>query len=252
MDCGRHWWTVGGTGGLWEALVDCGKVTKFHLAVSYVGEQRLTIEEMATVLCQIEVCLNSQRLVPINCHSEDGIDVMTPSHLIETCNLSQTRTLPLRNYLFSSVDLMPIPSSNTFGLLVTRVPATAETEQMADTSRHVKTDDVLLIKEDSLITTHWLNGRIVETFPGRDGKVRVVTVNTATGTYKRPVTKMQAHLVKNRKGFPFWWEGCLGLTPAHCYCLATLQHTYKLCTTSHMLISSFSLVRLSCLSSLVT
>ena len=30
---------------------------------------------------------------------------------------------------------------------------------------------LLLIKEDSLVTTHWLKGRIIQTFTHHDGKV---------------------------------------------------------------------------------
>ena len=33
-------------------------------------------------------------------------------------------------------------------------------------------------------------GRIIEVYPGKDGKVRSAKVKTSTGNYDRPITKM--------------------------------------------------------------
>ena len=59
-------------GGLWEAAI---KSVKFHLK-RVVGDQHLTFEELTTVLCQVECCLNSRPLVPLSSHSTDGIDIL--------------------------------------------------------------------------------------------------------------------------------------------------------------------------------
>ena len=63
-------------GGLWEAAV---KSTETHLC-RIVGEVKLTFEELSTVLAQIEACLNSRPLVPLNTPDEDGIEVLTFGH----------------------------------------------------------------------------------------------------------------------------------------------------------------------------
>ena len=65
-------------GGLWEAVV---KSTKFHLK-RVMGAQCLTYEELHTILCQVECCLNSRPLLPLSSHSEDGIEVITPRHFL--------------------------------------------------------------------------------------------------------------------------------------------------------------------------
>ena len=65
-------------GGLWEAAV---KSTKTHLR-HIIGEVRLTFEELSTVLAQIEACLNSRPLVPLNTPDEDGIEALTPGHFL--------------------------------------------------------------------------------------------------------------------------------------------------------------------------
>ena len=64
-------------GGLWEAAV---KSLKKHLA-RIVGNVKLNFEELSTVLCQIEACLNSRPLVPLP-DDEDGIEALTPGHFL--------------------------------------------------------------------------------------------------------------------------------------------------------------------------
>ena len=41
-----------------------------------------------------------------------------------------------------------------------------------------------------MVPTKWPIAKVVETYPGRNGLVRVAAVKTATGTYKRPITKL--------------------------------------------------------------
>ena len=50
-------------------------------------------------------------------------------------------------------------------------------------------NDLVLIKEDNINSGHWLLGRVMEVHPREDGVVRVVTVQTSKGTYKRPAVK---------------------------------------------------------------
>jgi len=50
--------------------------------------------------------------------------------------------------------------------------------------------DVVLLQDDSVVPCKWPLTRVVETHAGRDGIIRIVTVKTATGNYKRPVTKL--------------------------------------------------------------
>lgn len=65
-------------GGMWESAV---KSFKNHLK-RIVGDVRLTFEEMYTVLTQIEACLNSCPLVPLESADEDSIEALTPAHFL--------------------------------------------------------------------------------------------------------------------------------------------------------------------------
>lgn len=56
--------------------------------------------------------------------------------------------------------------------------------------RNFQVGDLVLVKEDNVAPSHWSLGRIKETFPGPDGLVRSVVINTIHGDYKRPITKL--------------------------------------------------------------
>ena len=57
-------------------------------------------------------------------------------------------------------------------------------------TRNFQVGDLVTLHEDNLVPTKWPLARVRSVHPGRDGKVRVVTVKTFTGIYKRPVTKV--------------------------------------------------------------
>ena len=46
-----------------------------------IGEHRLTFEEMYTLLCEIEACLNSRPLYPAGNDPDDPIP-LTPGHFL--------------------------------------------------------------------------------------------------------------------------------------------------------------------------
>lgn len=54
----------------------------------------------------------------------------------------------------------------------------------------IKVGTVVLLQQPNTPPLQWPLGRIVEVFPGRDGKIRVVSVKTKTGVYNRPVVKV--------------------------------------------------------------
>lgn len=64
-------------GGLWEAAV---KALKHHLR-KVIGETKLTFEEMATFLVEIEACLNSRSLQALSDDPED-LGSLIPGHFL--------------------------------------------------------------------------------------------------------------------------------------------------------------------------
>lgn len=64
-------------GGLWEVGV---KSVKHHLKRS-IGAHTLTFEEMATLFCRIEVCLNSRPIAPFF-NNLDDYQALAPDHFL--------------------------------------------------------------------------------------------------------------------------------------------------------------------------
>lgn len=64
-------------GGIWEAGV---KTVKQHLR-RVIGETNLTFEEIETLFCQIEACMNSRPLYAMSGDAHD-LSALTPAHLI--------------------------------------------------------------------------------------------------------------------------------------------------------------------------
>jgi len=53
-----------------------------------------------------------------------------------------------------------------------------------------KVGDVVLVGSDGKKRFEWPLGRIIELFPGKDGKTRVVKVKTKNGVYLRPIQRL--------------------------------------------------------------
>ena len=176
-------------GGLWEAAV---KSFKQHFR-KVVRNVRLTFEELATTLAQIEACLNSRPLTPLP-DADDGSEVLTPGHFLIGRPLEALPDLSSRG---ASVSLLR--RWRLCQALVQHFWKRWSTEYLSQMqrfgkwttpARNLKVGDVVCMRDEHLAPTKWPLARIVEVYPGKDGQVRVVTVPTSQGTYKRPVTKI--------------------------------------------------------------
>jgi len=70
------------------------------------------------------------------------------------------------------------------------VPSLLKKEKWLDAVPGIRVGDVVILMNDQLPRNSWPKGIIEQVFPGKDEITRVVDVRTATGTYRRPVTKI--------------------------------------------------------------
>lgn len=171
-------------GGLWEGAV---KSLKFHLR-RVLGEQKLTYEELSTLLAELEACLNSRPLLALTEDPED-IDYLTPSHFLSsgpTLTIIETETdLRTRWQLVQKIfkDIWKRWQSE----YLTQLSPRGKWQQR---KLNMNINDLVVIHDSNLPAGKWALGRVVDLHGGKDGCVRVVSVRTKNGIMKRPITKL--------------------------------------------------------------
>ena len=178
-------------GGLWESAV---KSMKRQLR-RVMGTLIVTFEELVTITCQIEACLNSRPLLPITSHNTDGLATLTAGHFLF---LDQPRSYPEDPRMPEEPRLLKRWQQCQSVVQHLWARWTREYLHMLQARtkwQHVRpnlrVNDIVILKEDRVFACHWPLARILEVHPGEDGLVRVATIQPATGRpKKRPVTKL--------------------------------------------------------------
>lgn len=184
-------------GGLWEAAV---RSFKKHLK-RVVANVKLSYEELYTVLAQIEACLNSRPLTPMP-ESDDGIEVLTPGHFLVG---SPLESIPDPSASFQSISLLR--RWHLCQALVRHFWQRWSMEYIQHLhkltkwrfpTRNLQVGDIVHVRGDGLAPTSWPLARVTAVYAGKDGLVRVASVRTPHGTFKRPVTKISVLLPTGR------------------------------------------------------
>ena len=176
-------------GGLWEAAV---KSMKRHVK-RIISDVKLTFEEFTTLLNQVEACMNSRPLGPLP-DAGDGLEPLTPGHFLigkpleslpDPADSYRSLSLLRRWHLCQSL-LRHFWARWSSEYLITLNRFT----KWKCPSRNLAVGDIVVLREDGLVPCKWQLARVVQIHAGNDGIVRVATVKTQTGTYKRPITKL--------------------------------------------------------------
>ncbi|XP_043238930.1 uncharacterized protein LOC122390257 [Amphibalanus amphitrite] len=176
-------------GGVFERLVRSAK----RALTTVLGDRAVDDETLRTVVTEVEGLLNGRPLTYISTDPGD-YQPLTPNHFLigraspqlppgvfvdgDLCGRRRWKhTQVLIDHIWRRWRREYLPT------LTTRVKWRADT---AD----VQLGELVLVTDDNLPRGHWPVGRVVNVFPGADGRVRVVEVATATGRYRRPVSRL--------------------------------------------------------------
>ncbi|XP_076383917.1 uncharacterized protein LOC143261233 [Megalopta genalis] len=176
--------------GLWESGV---KSAKYHLK-RIIGEQRLTFEELYTLLTQVESCLNSRPISPISSDPND-LNPLTPGHFLigdAPTALPSHDLTDIKTNRLSRFQLIQQMFQHFWQRWKREYLHQLQQRSKWRTSspQALEVGTLVLIKEDNLPPLRWRLGRIKELHLGTDGGARVATVKTADGIFKRPVAKL--------------------------------------------------------------
>ena len=176
-------------GGIWESQV---KVAK-RLLSNLMGEQTISDEDLATLACQVEQIMNSRPLTRVSDDIND-LDALTPNHLLL---LRPDTDLPVgptvSQDLYCRKRWKQIRHlSDKFWKRWTREYLTnlQKRSKWQEDYQNFKIGDLVLVVDELRSRGKWPLGKVVNCFPSKDGRVRVVQVKTANGLFTRPIVKL--------------------------------------------------------------
>ena len=177
-------------GGIWEAEVKQRKT----LLYKTLGTQKLTTEEMYTILTEVESIFNSRPLVPLDSTPIDGALALTPGHFLVGRSL---KALPHTPDKTSKITYRQ--RWNLCKRLVQDfwekwsqdyLQQLQEFQRWKHPKRSVQVGDVVLLKDGELFLRSWPLAVVEQVHSGEDELVRVATLRTSKGLYKRSVTRL--------------------------------------------------------------
>ncbi|XP_070508892.1 uncharacterized protein [Chironomus tepperi] len=172
-------------GGFWENGV---KQMKYYLK-RVLTDRILTYEEFSTLLCKIEAILNSRPITPI---SEDPNDfqALTPGHFLIgrplnsklERNMVDKQTSQLKRW-----DMIQQAQQLFWKHWYTDIINAQLRPKNSQNEIKYCLNDLVLIMDSNVPSMKWKLGRIINLHPGRDGKIRNVTIKTSTSKLDRHV-----------------------------------------------------------------
>ncbi|XP_072400228.1 uncharacterized protein [Diabrotica undecimpunctata] len=176
-------------GGLHESAI---RSCKYHLHL-LVGNANLTFEEFYTVISQIEAIMNSRPITPLSSDPND-LECLTPAHfLIGTSMTAHPERVVIslpENKLSLYQRLSRIQQLFWKRWHVDYLNQLQKLPKWVEEKANLEPGMVVLVKGDNTHPLQWPIARIVDTFPGPDGRVRSVRIKTSAGTYVRPIVKI--------------------------------------------------------------
>ncbi|KAL7826227.1 hypothetical protein SRHO_G00339650 [Serrasalmus rhombeus] len=176
-------------GGVWERLIKSLK----KILHSLFREQILDDDGLLTALCEVETIMNDRPLTTV---SDDPLDLepLTPNHLLR---MKVQPVIPPG--IFQSTDLYVRRRwkqvqyiTDLFWKRWIReyLPIMQKRSKWNLIKRNFLPNDLVVIVDDKAPRNSWLLGRILKTFPDKQGLVRAALIKTKNTVLQRPFSKL--------------------------------------------------------------
>jgi hypothetical protein len=175
-------------GGVFEIMIKAAK-RAIYAVLKY---QDVTDEQLITVFTGVESFLNSRPLTYQTADPKDNTP-LTPNHFLYgqmggrfAVELDGTVYNPQKKWR----KVQEIISCVWRRWLKEYLPTLNTRSKWVEITKDLKTDDIVLVLDSNLPRGRWPLGRILETFPGKDGHNRVAKVQCGEKTFVRPIHKL--------------------------------------------------------------
>ena len=171
-----------------EALV---KSVKIALKKA-VGETTLTPFELYTLLLEVANLVNERPIGRIPKDPDDGAYICPNDMLLGRAS-SQVPQGPFKktNDPRKRVEFVQ-RIADSFWRRWTRdvFPSLFPRKKWNTTTRDVQVTDIVMVADNNAVRGKWTIGRVMKVYPGKDKRIRNVTVITSGKEYNRPITKI--------------------------------------------------------------
>ncbi|CAG7709918.1 unnamed protein product, partial [Allacma fusca] len=176
-------------GGCWERMVRSVKVA---LAAT-IKTDTIHEDTLSTLMVEAESLVNSRPLTHVSVDPCDP-ECLTPKHFIQKSGMLEG---PLGKFMDNDLHLRKQwrRVQRYTDIFWTRwvkeyLPTLTRRVKWHTEGRQIQVGDIVVIADKDGPRNTWPMGRILNTYPGKDGRVRVADVKTRDGVFKRPATKI--------------------------------------------------------------
>ena len=176
-------------GGIHEAMIKSAKKAIYGV----IGTSDVTDEELITAVTGVESLLNARPLTYQSANPQDIVP-LTPNHFLHGQLGGQFTPETVDTTEFSPRKrwrkVQEIISQVWRRWLQEYLPLLSRRPKWTEVVKDLKEDDVVLVLDSKLPRGRWPLGRIIETYPGRDGHTRVAKIQCGASTVVRPIHKL--------------------------------------------------------------
>ena len=176
-------------GGAHESMIKSAK----RAINAILGQADITDEELMTAIIGAEGLINSRPLTYQSANHEDDVP-LTPNHFLHgqvggqfaPTTVDETQFSPRKRWR----RIQELVRHFWQRWLREWLPGLSIRRKWHREQRDVHVGEVVLVISPDTPRGNWPLGRVLEVYPGDDGRVRVVKVQVGEGTLTRPVTKL--------------------------------------------------------------